>query len=510
MLSSRRSGVFAILVFACVVAVPDTMRAAEKAAGAISAQTVTDAVEDEFLFDSAVPTTIDVKTDDGVVTLSGTVGNMLAKQRAERLAMLVKGVRAVVNRIEVRPSIQIAGTSLKNDVTRALALDAATANSRVAVRVDDTGTVTLSGTVDSWVQRDLVEKTVSGVRGVRAIDNKVTFENKSDRPDSQIKAEILGLMRWNALLDHELIDVDVRDGIVRLTGIVGSTAERTYAHYDAWVPGAKEVDFSGLEIKNWARDPALRKTKYVVKSDDALAAGLGAALRQDPRIQAYKIRVDAVGGIITMRGIVGNLAAKRAAERNAHNTVGVRGVINRIRVRPSTAQKDNDVANRVRAAFKLDPYIERHKVSVTVSDGVAHLYGFVDLSFEKARAEEIAARVDGIVDVENYIDIRNMRRPLSANPYAGDPPSEWYEWYEYQAPGTSRRSADIKSAIERRLAQSPFLDSSNITVTVKDRTALLSGTVESAVEHRLAVELAYRAGAASVVNDLTLLSKNPR
>lgn len=506
----RFCGALAIVLFGCAFAVPGGSLASAKVNGAISAQTVTDAVEDEFLFDTAVPTTIDVETVEGVVTLSGTVGNMLAKQRAERLAMLVKGVRAVVNRIEVRPSIQIASTSLKTDVTRALALDAATANSKVTVRVDDAGMVTLSGTVDSWAQRDLVEKLVSGVRGVRAIENRVTFENKSDRPDSQIKAEILGLMRWNALLDHELVNVDVRDGMVRLTGIVGSTAERTYAHYDAWVPGAKEVDYSGLEIKNWARDPALRKTKYVVKSDDAVAAGLGAALRQNPRIQAYKIRVDAVGGIITLRGIVGNLAAKRAAERNAYNTVGVRGVINRIRVRPSTVQKDNDVANRVRAAFKLDPYIERHKVSVNVADGVAHLYGFVDMHFEKARAEDIAGRVGGIVDVENYIDVRNLRRPLSANPYAGDPPAEWYQWYEFQPRGTSRNSSDIKASIETKLAGSPYIDASDIAIAVEDRTAVLSGSVQNVVERRLAVELAYRAGAASVVNNLKLISEQSR
>ncbi|MDV6034775.1 MAG: BON domain-containing protein, partial [Phycisphaera sp. RhM] len=130
---SRFSGVFAIVLFGCAFAVPDGSLASEKVNGAISAQTVTDAVEDEFLFDTAVPTTIDVETVEGVVTLSGTVGNMLAKQRAERLAMLVKGVRAVVNRIEVRPSVQIASTSLKTDVTRALALDAATANSKVTV-----------------------------------------------------------------------------------------------------------------------------------------------------------------------------------------------------------------------------------------------------------------------------------------------------------------------------------------------------------------------------------------
>ena len=42
---------------------------------------------------------IDVK--DGVVTLSGNVGNEKQKERAERLTRKVKGVKSVVNQIKV-------------------------------------------------------------------------------------------------------------------------------------------------------------------------------------------------------------------------------------------------------------------------------------------------------------------------------------------------------------------------------------------------------------------------
>jgi osmotically-inducible protein OsmY len=40
-----------------------------------------------------------VNTRDGIVTLSGWVDNLLAKERAGQIAESVKGVRAVVNRI---------------------------------------------------------------------------------------------------------------------------------------------------------------------------------------------------------------------------------------------------------------------------------------------------------------------------------------------------------------------------------------------------------------------------
>jgi hypothetical protein len=67
-------------------------------------QAVTDAVEMELLVNNGVPfDPVDVETSDGVVTSSGTVSNLLAKERAAKVSLAVKGVRAVVNRIEAKP-----------------------------------------------------------------------------------------------------------------------------------------------------------------------------------------------------------------------------------------------------------------------------------------------------------------------------------------------------------------------------------------------------------------------
>src|SRR5688500_15832139 len=47
---------------------------------------ITSAVEERFLFDKAVPWTfVDIKTKEGIVTLTGTVDNLLAKERATKV-----------------------------------------------------------------------------------------------------------------------------------------------------------------------------------------------------------------------------------------------------------------------------------------------------------------------------------------------------------------------------------------------------------------------------------------
>ena len=46
---------------------------------------------------------VEVAAVDGVVTLSGEVADLLARDRATRITRSLKGVRSVVNHIEVKP-----------------------------------------------------------------------------------------------------------------------------------------------------------------------------------------------------------------------------------------------------------------------------------------------------------------------------------------------------------------------------------------------------------------------
>jgi osmotically-inducible protein OsmY len=54
---------------------------------------ISDRLETEFRFDPVVPfNTIDVRTAQGVVTLTGWVTNLLAKERATRTSESLRGV----------------------------------------------------------------------------------------------------------------------------------------------------------------------------------------------------------------------------------------------------------------------------------------------------------------------------------------------------------------------------------------------------------------------------------
>ena len=463
--------------------------------------TITDAVDDELALDTAVRAgRIDVETNDGIVTLQGVVDNILEKDRAAKIAQGVKGVRAVVNQMEVIPSVLISDDELAKDVKNALLTDPATESYEVDVSVDE-NVVTLSGEVDSWQEKQLAETVTKGVSGVTAVENEIRVQYDATRPDVEIKEEIERALRWDTLVDDFLIDVTVVDGKVTLTGTVGSVSEKTEAIFDAWVTGVSSVDASQLKVKTWARDEDLRKDKYVVKSEDALEKAIEDAMLYDPRVSFFNVSVDVEDSEATLRGRVSNLEAKRAAEQVAKNTVGVGFVNNRIKVRPTIHLSDSEIEERVKAALGRNPYVERYEIEPAVTNSIVYLTGRVDTYFEKSQAENAASRVEGVIEVENNITVDEVAPP-TYDPYVDE-----YDYgpYEYGPRGyPAKTDQQIEEDVRDEMFWSPFVDGDDIKVSVEDGVTTLEGEVTSWSEYRSAVENAYEGGSIWVRNKLEI------
>jgi hypothetical protein len=65
---------------------------------------ITIAVENGLILEKGVfPNEVDVSTSQGIVTLSGSVDDLLAKKRAVNIAERIRSVRGVIDRITVAP-----------------------------------------------------------------------------------------------------------------------------------------------------------------------------------------------------------------------------------------------------------------------------------------------------------------------------------------------------------------------------------------------------------------------
>lgn len=384
---------------------------------------VSDAVLDVLYQDQVIAAQwIDVDTQEGIVTLSGKVSSLLMKERATRIAETISGVRSVINTIMVVPPLLSSDRAIESDVKAALLSDPATDLYEVNVHVKDT-VVTLSGTVDSWQEKELCGTVAKGVAGVTRINNDLSYKINVERSDAEIAHEIKRALHWDIVVDDALIDVKVIDAAVVLSGTVGSAAEKNRLVKISHMANVKSVDATGVKITFKASDKILRKDKYIGLADVEIRKAVQDAMFYDPRISSFTILAEVDNGVVTLRGTVDNLQAKIAASRTARNTVGVVQVVNRLRVRPLMIYYDADIKTNILENFQRDPFIQIKEITIAVRNGIVELAGSVNSSFEKSHAEELAMRVNGVVGVNNHLVINAIPpEPLPYDPFLDD----WY------------------------------------------------------------------------------------
>jgi osmotically-inducible protein OsmY len=303
---------------------------------------VTQAIEHRLEVAPGVPSyLITVKVNNGVVTLSGAVDDLLARNRAGLVAETVSGVRTVDNHLKVVPTDRSAA-DLRRGVAEALAAAPALSDDRIYPDVQD-GFVTLTGTVDSWPERHLAELMTEGVQGVKGVDNKLRVAYALHRSDADLKADIQSRIRWDPWLSAPEIRVAVSDGEARLAGLVESASARDRAYRDAWVNGVKGVDASGVGIvpnvrvatndAGMTQGAALSATGHL--TDAALQAAIAKAVQEDPLLKSDQIKVRVEDGVATLRGEVPSSEARKVAQWIARDFVSAGQVRNLITVQAS-------------------------------------------------------------------------------------------------------------------------------------------------------------------------------
>jgi osmotically-inducible protein OsmY len=200
--------------------------------------------------------------------------------------------------------------------------------------------------------------------------------------DSALKSEIAASFKKNSSLAPRDIDVDVNGGVVTLKGEVRTASEKNRAGKLAQVKGVTRVD-NRIEINpkidQSKIDAAAEKTKAgVTKAVDATA---GAAQKTTEAVQK---------GVGKAEQGVGKAADKTA------DAVG----------RAGDKLSDSSLSTRVKAGFSGEALLKDSAIDVQTENGVVTLRGTVDSSAGKARAAEIATRVQGVVRVSNQLNVR--------------------------------------------------------------------------------------------------------
>lgn len=214
------------------------------------------------------------------------------------------------------------------------------------------------------------------------------------RSDADIQEDVLAELSFDARVQPNEIGVRVKDGVVTLMGTVDSYFKKRAAE-DA----ALRVD----GVRAVANELEVRLPGAAERTDEDIARAIARALEWNVSVPHEAIDVTVEHGWVTLKGQVDWDYQRKAAEREARNATGVKGVTNLITIRERPLP--SDVKQKIEAALVRSAETDAQRIQVEVRGNKVILRGKVRSWAERQDAERAAWSVPGVTSVENDITI---------------------------------------------------------------------------------------------------------
>ena len=145
------------------------------------------------------------------------------------------------------------------------------------------------------------------------------------KTDAQVHHDVLEELKWDSRVDETEVGVEVDKGVVTLTGTVTSWAKRM---------AAEEAARRVIGVLDVANDIKVKIPGGLSRTDTEIAQAVRHALQWDVFVPEEQISSTVSDGWVTLDGTVERWSQRNDAERAVRNLTGVKGVANRIAVKP--------------------------------------------------------------------------------------------------------------------------------------------------------------------------------
>jgi osmotically-inducible protein OsmY len=212
--------------------------------------------------------------------------------------------------------------------------------------------------------------------------------------DIQLQQDVLAELKWEPSVNAAQIRVEVKDGVVTLAGHVNSYAEKCDAEQAAQrVSGVKAL---AVEMDVTLNGSSRRNDADIARSGENV-------LQWTSQVPRDSIRVIVESGWITLIGEAEWEYQRRAAITAVRNLMGVKGVSDRIDIKPRVSM--SAVMSDIIAALKRRAGSEAQNIAVAIKGPDVMLSGTVDSLSLRELARNAAWGAPGVRNVIDNITI---------------------------------------------------------------------------------------------------------